>query len=227
MTATPHGSFASLTAADGHVLDCWIEPARGTVRGGLVVLQEIFGVTDQLKGVAARYAAQGFKVAVPALFDRQQKGTVIPFDEARRGLDLMQATDPEAVMLDLSAAAEAVRDAGKVGVIGFCWGGGLALRAAQTSGVAAAVSFYGTRLEHLLDRPLKAALQCHFGTRDSHTPPEVVDRLRAMPRRPRSTCMTWATPSPTTIAPPPLTRRRRRWRTSGPPPSWPGTWADP
>lgn len=179
MTATPHGSFASLTAADGHVLDCWIEPARGTVRGGLVVLQEIFGVTDQLKGVAARYAAQGFKVAVPALFDRQQKGTVIPFDEARRGLDLMQATDPEAVMLDLSAAAEAVRDAGKVGVIGFCWGGGLALRAAQTSGVAAAVSFYGTRLEHLLDRPLKAALQCHFGTRDSHTPPEVVDRLRA------------------------------------------------
>ena len=70
-----------LTAADGHQLDCWIEPAKGERRGGLVIIQEIFGVTDQLKGVAARYAALGHEVAIPALFDRKERGAVIPFDQ--------------------------------------------------------------------------------------------------------------------------------------------------
>ena len=65
--------FETLTAADGHDFQCWIQPAEGTAKGGVVILQEIFGVTDQLKGVAARYAAQGYDVAIPALFDRQMR----------------------------------------------------------------------------------------------------------------------------------------------------------
>lgn len=79
-----------LTASDGHKLDCWIEKAVGDVHGGVVILQEIFGVTDQLKGVAKRYAELGYNVAIPALFDRQEKGAVIPFDQAQKtsGCDL-------------------------------------------------------------------------------------------------------------------------------------------
>lgn len=168
-----------LTAADGHELDCWMEPARGTARGGIVILQEIFGVTDQLKRVAARYAALGHDVAIPALFDRVERGAVIPFDDPARGRALMQACDPDATMRDVDAAVQALAAKGhRVGVIGFCWGGGLAIRAAQELAIACAVSFYGTRLEACMNAPLKAPVQGHWGTEDSHAPPETLAALR-------------------------------------------------
>lgn len=172
--------MTTLTAADGHQLECWMEPAQGTRRGGIVILQEIFGITDQLKGVARSYAALGYEVAIPALFDRQQKGAVIPFNEAPKGRDLMLATELDTTMADVDAAVQALADkGGKVGVIGFCWGGGLALRAAQVLPIAAAVSFYGTRLTQYLNAGLKAPIQGHFGTQDDHTPPDVLNEVKA------------------------------------------------
>jgi carboxymethylenebutenolidase len=172
--------MTELTAADGHVLDCWIEPAVGARTGGLVILQEIFGVTDQLKGVAKRYAALGYEVAIPALFDRHEKGAVIPFDSPARGRDMMQASDLEKTMLDVDAAVQALAaKGGKVAVMGFCWGGGLALRAAQKLDIAAAISFYGTRLTQYLDTPLKAPLLGHFGTKDDHVPAEMLAEAKA------------------------------------------------
>lgn len=169
--------MTTLTAADGHELDCWVVAPRGERRGGLVILQEIFGITDQLKGVAQRYAALGYEVAIPALFDRQARGAVIPFDEAPRGRDLMLAADLEKTMLDVDAAVKTL--GGKVGVIGFCWGGGLALRAAQKLDVACAVAFYGTRLPQYLDSPLRAPLLAHFGTGDDHVPAEMREAAQA------------------------------------------------
>lgn len=166
-----HDMMTELTAEDGHRLDCWMEEARGARRGGLVILQEIFGVTDQLKGVAARYAGKGYDVAIPALFDRHEKGAVIPFDEGPRGRDMMLASDLDQTMADIGAAVAALD--GKVAVMGFCWGGGLAIRAAQVLDVACAVAFYGTRLPQYLDRPLKAPVLAHFGTLDDHVPPEM------------------------------------------------------
>lgn len=166
--------MTELTARDGHKLDCWIEPAQGSRKGGVVILQEIFGITDQLKGVAQRYAALGYEVAIPALFDRHEKGAVIPFDQGPRGRDMMLASDLEQTMMDADAAVQALAaKGGKVGVIGFCWGGGLAMRAAQVLDVGCAVAFYGTRLTQYLDRPLKAPLLAHFGTLDDHVPPEM------------------------------------------------------
>jgi len=81
--------MTKITAADGHTLDAWIEPAEGPRKGGIVILQEIFGITEQLKGVAARYAALGYEVAIPALFDRQKPGTVVAFDRFDEGRALM------------------------------------------------------------------------------------------------------------------------------------------
>lgn len=167
-----------IAASDGHRFDCFVAEAQGDRRGGLVILQEIFGVTEQLKGVAARYAAEGYDVAIPALFDRQKKGAVIPFDDAPRGRALMQATDPAAAMRDVEAALDCVRGDGRVGVLGFCWGGGLAIRAAQVLDIDAAVSFYGTRLDTYMDRPLKAPVQGHWGTEDDHAAPETLARLK-------------------------------------------------
>ncbi|GAB4272850.1 MAG: dienelactone hydrolase family protein [Pararhodobacter sp.] len=168
-----------VTAADGHAFSCWMEPAVGEAKGGLVILQEIFGVTDQLKGVATRYAAQGLTVAIPALFDRQRRDAVIPFDQASEGRALMLSADPEGVMADIAACVAALQaESGKVAVMGFCWGGGLAVRAAQVLDIACAVSFYGTRLEGALGTPLRAPVQGHFGTSDDHTPPDVVTRCQ-------------------------------------------------
>lgn len=170
----------TLTAQDGHRLECWMQPAQGTAKGGVVILQEIFGVADQLKGVADIYAALGYDVAIPALFDRQQTGAVIAFDEAPKGRDLMLAADLDQTMMDIDAAVQALRAKGhKVGVIGFCWGGGLALRAAQKIDVNAAVAFYGTRLAQYLDCPLKAPFLGHFGTLDDHTPAELLEETKA------------------------------------------------
>ena len=173
--------FETLTAADGHQFQCWIQPAAGAAKGGVVILQEIFGVTDQLKGVATRYAELGYDVAIPALFDRTKRDTVVPFTEAPVGRDLMLAASLEANMADTAAAVSALKARGnaRVGVIGFCWGGGLALRAAQDLDVACAVSFYGTKLRTYLDKPLAKPMLGHFGLTDDHTPPEVVAEVQA------------------------------------------------
>ena len=180
MTSQAGAAMQRLTAKDGHEFDCWMQPATTARRGGLVILQEIFGVTDQLKGVAARYAAQGLDVVIPALFDRKQRGAVIPFAEAPRGRDIMLSMDLTETMTDIEAAVEALaKDGGKVAVIGFCWGGGLALCAAQNLGTAGAVAFYGTRLPQYLGKPLKAPMLFHFGTTDSHVPPDMVEATRA------------------------------------------------
>jgi carboxymethylenebutenolidase len=168
--------FQTLTARDGHSFECWMQPAEGPRRGGLVILQEIFGVTDQLQGVARRCAATGLDVAIPALFDRQRRGAVIPFDQAPVGRDLMLAASVDAAMLDTEAAVQAL--GGKVAVMGFCWGGGLAVRAAQVLDIACAVSFYGTRLQTYLDRPLRAPVLGHFGLSDDHTPADVLAAAR-------------------------------------------------
>lgn len=168
-----------LIAEDGHELECWMEPAQGTRRGGLVVLQEIFGVTDQLKGVAARYAAEGYEVAVPALFDRIERGSVVPFSDAPRGRELMQETELDQTMSDIGAAVAMLAAHGTVAVMGFCWGGGLAIRAAQTLEIDCAIAFYGTRLKQYLDRPLRAPLLAHFGETDDHVPLDLLEEVRA------------------------------------------------
>jgi carboxymethylenebutenolidase len=181
MTDSPAGSMVQLTAADGQHLDCWMHPAQGARTGGMVILQEIFGVTDQLKSVARRYAALGYDAAIPALFDRLGgKGQVIPFDKGAPGRDMMMASKLSETMLDVDAAVQALKaNGGKVATIGFCWGGGLALRSAQTLDVACAVAFYGTRLPQYLDRPLKAPAQGHFGTLDDHVPSEMLNEAKA------------------------------------------------
>ena len=170
----------TLTSSDGHNLDCWMGSATSNRIGGLVILQEIFGVTDQLKGLAARYAKLGYDVAISALFDRQQRGAVISFDNAIPGRDLMLSSDLEQTMMDIDAAVLMLSDkGGKVAVMGFCWGGGLAIRAAQKFDIAGAVSFYGTRLPQYQDCPLKAPVLGHFGELDDYVPEEMLNAAKA------------------------------------------------
>jgi len=172
------GDMHRIEASDGHQLDCFVVSARGAKRGGLVILQEIFGVTDQLKSVARSYSAQGFAVAIPALFDRNRREAVIPFDEAESGREIMLSLDAADNFRDIEATVNFLGGAGKTALMGFCWGGGLALKCAQEMPVAAAIAFYGTRLKQFMDKPLKSPMLFHFGSKDDHSPPDVIAAVR-------------------------------------------------
>ena len=168
-----------ITAVDGHQLDCWTVDAEVNRKAGIVILQEIFGVTDQLKGLAQQYAKLGYEVAIPALFDRQAPNTVVPFSEAPKARELMLASNVDDVLKDIQAAVRIQATKGPVVVMGFCWGGCLALRCAQQLDIAGAISFYGTNLPAYLDGPLNAPVLGHFGETDSHVPMDMLEQAKA------------------------------------------------
>lgn len=168
----------TLKAADGFALQGFrARPSQGG-KGGLVVLQEIFGLTDQMKGVVRAYARDGYDAIFPCVFDRVAPNTVIPFNEPDRGRDLAYGLALDKVVLDVAAAARHVNGKFGVSVLGFCWGGGVLLRAAAELELRSAISFYGTRLPSYLDKPAKCPLQFHFGTTDPNTPPETIEAVR-------------------------------------------------
>lgn len=170
----------TLTASDGHGFGAFVVRPEGQSAGGLVILQEIFGVTEQLKDVARSYAHQGYTAVVPALYDRFSTDTVIPFDQGPAGLKIASSLDPVNVLLDVQATAAFAGEAGGASVLGFCWGGGLALRAAIGLDIKGAVAFYGTRLESILGPDLKCPMQFHCGATDPHNSPEVIKAIRQM-----------------------------------------------
>ena len=168
----------TLTAADGFTLEAFRATPDGTPRGGLVILQEIFGITDQLKNVVRSYARDGYDTIIPAVYDRVAPGTVVPFADANRGRDLAYGLPLDKVMLDVAAAAERVRGLHGVSVLGFCWGGGVIVRAAAEIDLRGAIAFYGTRLPTYLDCKPKAALLFHFGATDPNSTPEIIAQVR-------------------------------------------------
>jgi carboxymethylenebutenolidase len=178
MSAQVSEAMVRLTAADGFVLDAFRAGAGADRVGGLVILQEIFGLTDQLKSVARFFARNGFDAIVPSLIDRAAPGVVVPFDQPDRARELMLPIPWEKTGLDIAAAVRAVDGPGGVSVLGFCLGGGLALRAASELALAGAVSYYGTRLGALLDKPPLCPMLFHFGATDTHSPPEVIEAVK-------------------------------------------------
>src|SRR6185436_10612372 len=111
------GQMIELTAKDGHKFSAYRAEPAGTPRGGLVVLQEIWGVNDHIRKVADGYAADGYLAVAPALFDRVERDLVMDAytDETRtRGFGAMQKVNQDEALLDIDAAAESVSSAGKV-----------------------------------------------------------------------------------------------------------------
>ena len=176
------GSMITLKAADGVSIGAYRAEPAGGVRGGLVVLQEIFGVNSHIRDVADRYAAEGYLVIAPALFDRVKPGLELGYDEndIKIGMATQKQTVPEQSLADVQAAIEAAGEAGRVGVVGYCWGGTLAYSAAaKLSGVAAAVGYYGGGIASQLDSKPKVPLMLHFGENDTHIPMDQVEKIRA------------------------------------------------
>ena len=171
-----------LTAADGTTIDAYRADPTGTPKGGLVVLQEIFGVNPHIRRVADGFAAEGYRVIAPALFDRVKPGVELDYNQEGMGagIALMGQVDQGKALLDVAAAVAAASDAGKVGIVGYCWGGSLAYAAAcSVDGLAAAVGYYGGNIAKSLDRKPKVPVMLHFGERDAHIPLSDVAAIKA------------------------------------------------
>lgn len=168
------GQFIDLTAKDGTTIPAYVAEPAGQPRGAVVVLQEIFGVNAHIRAVADGYAAAGYLAVAPATFQRVRPGVELGYaDEDRKaGAALKAAVEglpAPGVMQDLQAAVDYAGRAGKVGMVGYCWGGLLTWRAASlVDGLAAAVPYYGggmTTPQESARQP-KVPVLAHFGEQD-------------------------------------------------------------
>jgi len=171
-----------LVAADGHKFDAYRADPAGKPRGAIVVVQEIFGVNSHIRSMADGYAADGYVAIAPALFDRVEKCIELGYtpEDIARGRELKAASPTERALLDIAAAVQAAASAGKVGIIGYCWGGFLAwMAAAELPGLACAVPYYGGGILDNTDLVPRCPVMGHFGERDSMIPVEGVKKLAA------------------------------------------------
>lgn len=165
---TPHGQVAA-----------WHAQPVGQARGGLVVIQEIYGVNEHMRQVGEDFAAAGYVVLVPAFFDLVEKDAQLEYDATgtERGRQMITALGMDKAVDVVQAAATLLAPAGRVGTVGYCWGGTVALLAAVRLGLPS-VSYYGARNTQYLDQTPKAPVIFHFGEQDSSIPPEAVQQHR-------------------------------------------------
>lgn len=172
--------FVNLSSSDGFVFPAYVAKPTGPVRGGLVLMQEIFGLNAHIRATAEAYAAQGYLTVAPATFHRVQADVDMGYtpDDIAAGVKLKAAVEDlpaPGVMPDMAAAMAYAAKAGRVGIMGYCWGGLLAWRAAsQLPGLSAAVVYYGGGMTTPAEvaRQARCPVLCHFGEFDHAIPVE-------------------------------------------------------
>ena len=168
------GSFIELKSADGTQIPAYVAEPSGPPKGGVVVVQEIFGVNSHIRSVADGYAAQGYLAVAPATFQRVKPGVELGYTQEDMGAGMALKTAAEAlpapgVMQDIQAAINHAAQAGKVGIVGYCWGGLITWRAAcLADGLSAAVPYYGggVTTPDEIARKTKVPVLAHFGDQD-------------------------------------------------------------
>ena len=165
-----------ITANDNHKFSAYVAQPSGKPKGGIVILQEIFGVNSHIKEVSDLYASKGYLCIAPSLFDRIEKNVELNYDEEgiSKGRNFKKLCDKDA-LVDIDASISMVSSAGKVGVIGYCWGGSLSWRiACQSSNLLASICYYGGDIPRLKDLNPKCDVLTHFGELDKGIPIEDV-----------------------------------------------------
>jgi len=173
------GTKIELTAADGHRLSAYRAEPASKPKGALVVAMEIFGVNSHIRSVADGYAADGYLVIAPALFDRVQRDYEAGYtqEEIQKGIGFIQKINLDDTMKDVAAAIAAVKSGGKTGIVGYCWGGTVSWKAACTlSELACAVPYYGGGITNLSDLKAKCPVMFHWGEQDHSIP---LDKAKA------------------------------------------------
>ena len=167
------GKFIELKASDGHKFAAYVAQPGGTnagkPRGGVVVIPEIFGVNSHIKQVTDGFAADGYLAVSPAMFDRVQRNydTGYTQPEIQAGIAIMQKLDWKQAILDVNAAIAEAAKAGKVGIVGYCYGGTVAwVASARASDLSCAVPYYGGGMPGFIGEKPKVPTMCHFGEQD-------------------------------------------------------------
>ena len=175
------GKHFSLTATDSHQLGAYRADPSGKPKGGIVVIQEIFGVNNHIRNVCDKFAEEGYVAVAPALFDRQvkdfQSGYTPP--EIEKARSFIAKPDWDAMLRDTDAAIKEIKSVGPVAIVGYCMGGSIAfLAACRLSGLSAAVAYYGGAIAKNADEKPKCPVQMHFGEKDAGIPMTDVEIIK-------------------------------------------------
>jgi carboxymethylenebutenolidase len=177
------GAFETMTMSDGAEVSVYHAQPEGQRRGGVVLVQEIFGVTDHIREMAEEYAADGYEVLAPALFDREHPGFEAGYTgpDFARAVELAREVHPFDLSLkDVQTCVDTLQSKGPVFVVGYCYGGSVAWFAAtRLHGVAAASSYYGSLVPGAADEVPKVPVILHFGRHDTGIPMEGVEKVIA------------------------------------------------
>jgi carboxymethylenebutenolidase len=164
---------------DGFELSALSIAPKGAILGGVVVIQEIFGLTDHIEEICGVFADAGYHAIAPGLFDRIERGFHAGHDQdgIQKGIGAVMKSPWPQVVSDIQAAIAALPQ--PVYVTGFCYGGAATwMAAAQCTGLKAASCFYGRLIANLLDHKPNIPVMLHYGARDASIPPENVESVR-------------------------------------------------
>jgi carboxymethylenebutenolidase len=173
------GDHINIGTSKTQCIGAYVAKPEGAPKGGIVVVQEIFGVNQHMRNVTDRFAEHGYVAIAPAFFDHVEAGVELGYDEAgfKRGRELIGEISFDTAIEDVASAAEAIKSAGRIGCVGYCWGGTVAYLAAARLAMPS-VSYYGARNVKFFGERPKAPVQFHFGEKDSSIPPEAVEEHR-------------------------------------------------
>ncbi len=175
------GTLVELTASDGHTLSAYEAKPANAPKGGIVVIQEIFGVNEHIRDVTDKFASEGFLALAPAIFDRVEPGIELGYgpDDRDKGMATRAGVELDDAVKDIIAAREFVAKAGKVGIVGYCYGGTIAWLGACKGGFNAASGYYGGGIHENLDLESGCPVELHFGSEDQGIPMENVGLIRS------------------------------------------------
>lgn len=174
------GRTIEIKARDGHSLSAYQANPNGSPKGGLVVIQEIFGVNKHIRELCDSFAEDGYVAIAPALFDRIEKDVDLGYeeDDRQKGIELRGQIDWEDNLLDAIAAKETISEVRKIGAIGYCFGGTVAWLCACSGEFDAASGYYGGFIHTFLDLEAKCPVELHFGAQDQSIPQENVEKIK-------------------------------------------------
>ncbi|WEK02726.1 MAG: dienelactone hydrolase family protein [Candidatus Devosia phytovorans] len=178
------GERTTITASDGFTLNAYAARPASKPIGGVVLIQEVWGLNDWIRSEVDRYAAEGFLTVAPAMFDRVEFGyesnNYGPEQFAVIG-ELMKKFDHKTALLDVAAAITTAADGDKVGITGYCFGGAVSWRAAahEGMGLSAASGYYGGGVPNYIDLAPRIPTEMHFGDQDKGIPLEQIEALKA------------------------------------------------
>ena len=181
------GEQAKLTAEDGAALSAYVSRPAGAARGAVVVVQEVFGVNSQIRGVADLYASHGYVGIAPAIFDRYEPGVELKDtgDDLKKAFEMYGKLKPETALMDVAAAYKFVEaeDHKGIAVVGFCYGGLMAWLAATRGETlkmqpSCTVGYYAGGIGKVATEEPSCPVMLHFGANDSHIGPDQIDAVR-------------------------------------------------